>query len=208
MIIVGAGGFAKEMLDIVMQLNAEKDLAFYDDQNPACPDLIYDRFPVLRNPEAANNYFRKYENKFCVGVGNPANRKLLTEKFITLGGIPATLISPKSVIGHFGITIKLGSFISSQVVIENDVTIGEGCLINLNSTITHDCIIGDYSEISPGVHLSGKTILGEQCFVGTGAVTIPGVVIGDRCIIGAGAVIIGNVPSEMKVAGVPAKPLN
>ena len=49
MLIVGAKGFAKEVLEILHQLNETKNLVFYDDVNNNSPDLLFNCFPVIKN---------------------------------------------------------------------------------------------------------------------------------------------------------------
>jgi len=49
------------------------------------------------------------------------------------------------------------------------------------------------------------TYIGKRCFIAVGATILPGVRIGDEVIVGAGAVVTKNVPSNVIVAGNPAR---
>ena len=40
MLIVGAKGFAKEVLEVLHQLNETEDVVFYDDVNKDAPDFL------------------------------------------------------------------------------------------------------------------------------------------------------------------------
>lgn len=52
----------------------------------------------------------------------------------------------------------------------------------------------------------GKPIkIGHNCWVGAGAIILPGVTIGDNVVVGAGAVVTKDVPSNVVVAGNPAR---
>ena len=53
MLIVGAKGFAKEVLEVLHQLNETEDVVFYDDVNKDAPDFLYGKFPILKNKEAS-----------------------------------------------------------------------------------------------------------------------------------------------------------
>ncbi|MCY7410440.1 MAG: acetyltransferase [Chitinophagales bacterium] len=207
MIIAGAGGFAKELLEVILQKDEAAVVAFFDDQNDDAPDFIHGNFPVIKNIDGVKKYFSTHGKEFAIGTGKTAARKILFEKLISVGGNPVTIISPHSAIGKFGNEIGSGSCIMTGVIITSDVKTGIGCLFNLHTTIGHDCVIGSFCEFSPGVSLSGKTIVGDKCFFGTGAVTLPGVKIGDGCIIGAGAVVNKDVPAHTTVIGIPAKPI-
>ena len=46
MIIIGAKGFAKEVLEILHQNNQLEGLAFYDDVNHDLPDLLYNQLHI------------------------------------------------------------------------------------------------------------------------------------------------------------------
>ena len=49
------------------------------------------------------------------------------------------------------------------------------------------------------------TYIGRKCFIAVNATILPGVHIGNEVIVGAGSVVTRNVPSNVIVAGNPAK---
>lgn len=205
MLIIGAKGFAKEVLEVLHQNNLSNNLAFYDDVNEDIGDYLYNKFPILKSNEEAANYFKTNDKHFTIGIGNPILRKKLYEKFTLLGGIFSSTISPKAVIGNFGNTINQGCNIMTGTVITNDITIGFGSLINLNCTIGHDCIIGDFVEMSPGVNISGNCVIGDYSVFGTNATVLPKITIGKNVIVGAGSVVTKDIPDNTLVVGIPAK---
>ena len=204
MIIVGAKGFAKEVLEVLHQLNQLDHLVFYDDVNEDAPAFLYGQFPVLRNKEAAAHYFKTVDSRFTIGIGNPALRKKLALEFEAMGGVFTSTISPLAQIGHYGNSIGEGSNIMTGTVLTNDVKIGEGVLINLNCTVGHDSTIGDFVEMSPGVHISGNCKIGSYSNIGTNATILPKVTIGENVIIGAGSVVTKDIPDNCLVVGIPA----
>ena len=204
MLILGARGFAKEVLEIFSQLNQLENIAFYDDISADAPGLLFSRFPVLKSIVDAELAFVK-DPRFVLGVGNPRIRRFLTEKMKGIGGQLTSSISPKAVIGNFNNIIGIGVNIMTGTVITNDVQIGDGVLINLNCTIGHGVIIDDYCEISPGVHVSGDVRIGKNAVLGTGVVLLPGVSIGENSIIGAGSVVTKSIEADVIAVGVPAR---
>ena len=48
-------------------------------------------------------------------------------------------------------------------------------------------------------------VIGDDVWVGAGAIILKGVTIGDRSIVGAGSVVTRSVPSDVVVAGNPAR---
>ena len=55
MLIVGAKGFSKEVLEILHQNEYQKDIAFYDDVNCDVSGELYGKFKILKEP----CYFRE-----------------------------------------------------------------------------------------------------------------------------------------------------
>lgn len=204
MLIIGAKGFAKEVLEVCYQLQQVDNLAFFDDVNEDAPDVLYGAFPVLKSVDAVMHYFKTVDAAFTIGIGNPILRKKLAQQFENMGGTYISTISPLAHVGHFGNTIGLGSNIMTGTVITNDVTIGSGVLINLNCTVGHDSIIGDFVELSPGVHVSGNCTIGAYSNIGTNATILPKVTLGENVIVGAGSIVIKDVPANCLVVGVPA----
>lgn len=205
MLIVGAKGFAKEVLEIVHQLNNLENLVFYDDLNTDVADELLGRFPVLKNIEQAENYLKTIDSCFTIGIGNPVLRKKLCDKFTSLGGVFTSTISPLAIIGSFNIEIGKGCNILANSVFSNDTKIGNGCIIYYSSIITHDCVIGDFVEISPSVTILGRCNIGSYSQIGANATILPDIKIGKNVIIGAGSVVTRDVPDNSMVLGIPGK---
>lgn len=205
MIIIGAKGFAKEVLQVLRQNNQLEGLAFYDDVNIDAPDFLYDKFPVLKNEEQVKAHFQEFGNEYTIGIGNPLLRKKMMDKFQILGGVLKSTISKFSDIGSYEVKVGEGSNILSGVVLSNSVSIGNANIIYYNSIITHDVITGDYVEISPGAKLLGRCSVGDFSSIGCNAVIFPDVKVGKNVIVGAGAVVNKNLPDHCVAVGIPAK---
>lgn len=205
MLIIGAKGFAKEVLEVCHQNNDLDNLVFYDDVNDDMNGLLYGKFPILKSLEDARDYFEKIDTRFTIGIGNPMLRKELFEKFLKIGGVFTSTLSKNAEIGSYSVEIGHGCNILSGVKISNDVKIGKGTMIYYNSLITHDVVIGQFVEISPGTKILGRTTIGDFTQVGSGAIIFPDLVIGNYVIVGAGAVVNQNLPDNCVAVGIPAK---
>ncbi|MBG6062953.1 sugar O-acyltransferase (sialic acid O-acetyltransferase NeuD family) [Flavobacterium sp. CG_9.1] len=205
MLIVGAKGFAKEVLEVLHQNNETENLVFYDDVNDDAPEYLYGQFKILKNSKEASTYFKMVDNRFTIGIGNPILRKKLAKKFNDLGGEFTSTISPLATIGSFGNAVGEGCNIMTGVVITNDIVIKTGTLINLNCTVGHDSIINEFVELCPGVHVSGNCFIGGFSVLGTNATVLPNINIGKNVVVGAGSVVTKDVPDNCVVIGIPAK---
>ena len=204
MLIVGAKGFAKELLEVMIQCDATIKISFFDNVSENVEDVLYGKYKVIKFEKDLPEVFQA-DKEFGLGVGGTVIRKKMTDLMIKNGGKLRTVISPFSHIGHFNNFIGIGCTIMTGAVITNDIQIGEGTLINLNSTVGHDSKIGAFCDISPGVHVSGNCTIGNFCALGTGCVILSHVKLADNVTVGAGAVVNKDVAEGLTVVGVPAK---
>jgi sugar O-acyltransferase (sialic acid O-acetyltransferase NeuD family) len=204
MIIAGAGGHAREIAGILAERNETGDLFFFDDFATSLVPPIWGKFPVVQRAEEAKKIIAG-DPRFIIGVGKPALRKKMYDKFIAWGGKPYSIISPHAQLGTFNVAIGEGQNIMTGAVLTQDIEIGTGCLIHIHVSIHHDCRVGDFCELSPGCRLLGKAKLGNLVSIGSGAVILPGISIGDEAVIGAGAVVTKDIAPGITVKGVPAR---
>lgn len=205
---MGAGGFAREVLDVVHAINqAQPDdppwepLGFVADEPPADPRP----FEAIGMSwlGAVDDYLDRDSLSFAVGVGDGSDRLLLADRCSALGHEPATLIHPQAAIST-GTEINTGSVVCAFVGTMPDVSVGKFCVLNLHVTVGAGCLIGDGVTINPGAHLGDNISIGHRVMVGTGAFISSNLAVGSAAAIGAGAVVKHDVPGDVTVMGVPA----
>ena len=205
-VILGAGGLAREVLDIFLACNAVKsqyDMLGFIDDNPAMHGKELNGYPVLGD-------FGWFETTDATSIrlisatGNPVTRSKMVQKAVSRGLEFCNVIHPTAVVTPF-VTLGSGVVIAAGCVFTNQIKIGNHVYMNLDCTVGHDCIIEDYCNINPGVHISGNVHIKPGCDIGTGAAIVQGVTIGQWSIVGAGAVVVGDIPANVTAVGVPAK---
>ncbi len=204
MVILGAGGFAKEILETLEKQHPIGEIVFFDDVTELSSKFIFQKYLILRTKEDLKSYFESQSPNFILGLGNPKIRAIMSQMASNLGGLLSNAIDDKASIGNY-CTIGNGATILSQACISNSVSIGKAPLIYYNSVITHDCQIGDYVELSPGSTLLGRVTVGDFTQIGANATILPDLKIGSNCIVGAGAVVTKDVADNQIVIGNPAQ---
>lgn len=203
MLIIGAGGFAKELLQVCCESSSHEELTFYDDINREITNLFH--YPVLKNLHEAKSYFSNVDKRFSIGIGNALLRKTVYDKFSVIGGRLTSVISSFATIGNFDVSIGEGCTILATAFISNSVNIGRGNLIYYRVVIAHDVVTGDFVELSPGATLLGGCTVGAYTQIGANATILPKVRVGKNVVIGAGSVVIRDIPDNCTVVGAPGK---
>jgi sugar O-acyltransferase (sialic acid O-acetyltransferase NeuD family) len=205
LLIYGAGGFAREALQIVHAINAINPTwhfrGFVVDPEHAGAKESVNGHPVTSDPAELTDDDRP---EFLVAIGNPFVRQKIVAKLAKKGCIFPTIVHPKAWIGEH-VTLNPGTIICAGCCLTTDIEIGQHCHLNLTSTVGHDARLGEFCTISPGVNISGNVRLGNLVEIGTGAALLPKVSIGSGSVIGAGAVVLKDVPANVTAVGVPAQ---
>lgn len=198
--IIGAGGFGREVLNILIDLNRIDEVVGFLEENCQRTDEILNGIPIY-DIEVLKNY-DKNEIKLVCAIGTPL-RKPLIEKTKKMGYDYETLIHPSVIMSEW-VKIGEGCIICAGTILTNQIEIKNHSIINLACTIGHDVQIGSYTTLSPGTNISGRVSIGNQCFIGTNVATVEKVSIGDNTFIGAGALVSKDIPKNVLAFGVPA----
>lgn len=198
-VILGAGGFAKEVFSWINQ--DEYDVfAFYSEYQGEVVN-IYGK-PVVQK---LDNY--KFMNYICA-IGEPKARQKLCQFAEIHQLIPCLPIVHRSVILGANINIGRGTVLCPKSIITADVQVGKHVIVNIGATIGHDCDIGNFVTISPGANISGKVSVGPFSYIGTNASIREKINIGACAIVGMGSTVVKDVKDEITVIGVAAHERN
>jgi UDP-perosamine 4-acetyltransferase len=203
-ILVGSGGHAKIVNDILNEMNG------YEIRGVVTNEKL-DSFcglPVLGNDEVLDTYFSRGIRKLAMGIGGFTSNSLREQVYLSLRAKqfefincihPSAIISKSCKIGD-GCVIFAGTVLNAEVVIGNNVIVATG------STIDHETQLGDHILVSAGVTIGANNKISTGALIALGAKIVSGVTIGENSLVAAGSVVVNDVPANTAVFGIPAKP--
>ena len=202
LVIWGAGGHGKVVLDVARGAGRFQHIVFLDD-NPARSGLDFCGCPITGGPAELPRFAGAF---FIVAVGHNRTRALCFRRALESGLVPAALVHPAAIVSPSA-SIGGGTVVMPGVVINAGASIAENCIVNTGAIVEHDCAIGAHVHISPRAVLGGAVRVAAYAHIGIGATILPGAAVGEEAIVGGGAVVLESAPARRTVVGVPARPL-
>ncbi|RPA63834.1 acetyltransferase [Shewanella frigidimarina] len=202
LIIIGGGGFAKEVVWLAGDCN-RKVKGVLDDSVETHNTYVQGAAVIGSVSEWVN-----YKDcEFIIAIGSPRTRRYVLNKMLSLGKPNFSILIHPSVRLSNTVTVGNGSIICAGSILTADIMLGEHNILNLNVTVGHECQFGDYVTIAPMVAVSGNVLLGDLVEVGTGSVIRQGLSLLEGSMLGMGGVLTKNIPERIIFAGNPAKKL-
>lgn len=201
-VVVGAGGFGRELAWLVSRLDGYEVVGFVDD-NESIQGSTVNGYPIL----GTIDWLVEQQEPYAVGmgIGIPRIKAKVVERLrghdqLTFPAFiaPTAQVGPEVAIGE-------GVVITDGCTVTCNIRLGDFVMLNLHVTVGHDCDLGDFVTVSPGGNLSGFTTVGRATDIGTNAVVIPGKTIGENSVIGAAACVTSDIPANATAVGIPAK---
>ena len=198
LIILGAGGLAKQVYWILQKSKTYNIIGFLD-ETISNDEYLYDKL--------VSNKIIKSKNPYLIcAVGGDRNH-FVKERWVKQYS-PffkfATIIDLNAQIAD-DVKIGEGTIIQSLVICGTGTSIGKHVRIGHRSTLPHDIKIGNFCSISSGVNLGGVVTLKNGVDLGVNCILLPKITIAKNCIIGAGAVVTKNTEENKTYIGIPAK---
>lgn len=206
LVIFGAGGFGREVLQLVRDINeaapAWECEGFLVDSQYAGAGGIVQGLPILGDIAWLN---LNPGVQVVIAVGSPVGKRQIALRIRReCENSFATLVHPRAWVGQ-NVDIGEGSILCAGALVTTDIRIGRHVHVNIGATIGHDAVLEDFVTLNPSVNVSGNVKLEEGVEIGTSSVLIPGSVVGCWSIIGAGSVVTKGLPSNVTAVGAPAK---
>ncbi|MBQ0372984.1 MULTISPECIES: acetyltransferase [Providencia] len=195
LVLIGGGGHASVLADILFQQNRQIIAVI-------CPDDISSRkiFKGISHL-TLDHEIKKFppdQIRLINGLGilpHSNIRMKVNSHFIQMGYQFDSVIANSAFVSDY-VELGAGAQILSRAIIQTGVTIGENSIINTGAIIEHDCYIGNNNHIAPGAILCGGVATSDAVYIGANATIIQDITITKDSIIGAGAVITKDILSS------------
>jgi len=210
-VIIGSGGFAKEVVFLVKDINKilpneEKYtiLGYVDTKDKIGSQN--GEYAVIMDDEDLASYGKPIN--VASGIGSPKLSNLIFSKITQNKNLLfPNLVHPSSIGDWKRIKMGQGNIICANSVFTTDIEIKDFNIFNLSCTVGHDVKIGSYNIFNPTVNVSGGVEIDDRNLIGTGAQILQYLSIGSGVSIGAGAVVVKHANDEGVYVGIPAKTL-
>jgi sugar O-acyltransferase (sialic acid O-acetyltransferase NeuD family) len=207
LLIVGAGGFARETAQAVAAINAVRPtwrlLGFLDD-DPLLHGRRVDGLQVIGGTDLVESLPQAH---LVVCVGNPSNYFART-RIVDRLGVPAdryaTIVHPSASVSGSS-SVGPGSVILAQSVLTASVDVGAHVAVMPHAVLAHDVKIADFATIASGVRFGGAVEVERGAYLGSGALIREHLTIGAWSLVGMGSVVLRDVPAAQVWAGNPAR---
>ncbi|MDB2630018.1 acetyltransferase [Luminiphilus sp.] len=203
-LVLGAGGHAAVVIEILRQLNCTL-LGVVARDKPSAQGIFAGLTWYSSDDDVLA--FDKDQISLVNGIGSLPGKELrfkLHRHYKKRGYHFKTLVSPQALVSSSA-KLSEGVQVMPGCIVNVNAQIGEGTILNTGTIVEHDCVIGKHNHIAPGVVLSGSVATGDYVHIATGANVIQGIFIGERAVVGAGASVTKKLDSNTTLY--VAKPL-
>jgi sugar O-acyltransferase (sialic acid O-acetyltransferase NeuD family) len=202
LIVVGGGGFAREVIWLAREARQPFDVIGVLDDADASQGRTLSDVPVLGR---VADWTRHPQAQFVVAIGAPRTRRAVVQKMVALGRPSFATLVHRSVQHSAFIVFGAGSMVTAGCVLTTQIQIHEHVIVNIGSTVGHDTVIENFVTIAPIVAISGNVHLQAGAEVGTGSSLKQGIRIGRGATVGMGSVVTKDVDDADLVMGAPAR---
>lgn len=195
MIVLGAGGHAKVVLDTARKTGKTISYALDDDTEKHHSGFA----GTTVNGSISQDLIA---DTAVIAIGKNADRKRIDGAISPVKW--ETLIHPAAVVAD-NVEIGEGAVIMAGAIVQPGVRIGRHTIINTGACVDHDCLIGDFVHIAPNCSLAGEVFINEGVELGIGSSVINRVSIGAWSVVGVGSTVTEDIPARSTAFGTPAR---
>jgi sugar O-acyltransferase (sialic acid O-acetyltransferase NeuD family) len=206
-LLLGAGGFARETLEMVRALNRPRpawSVVGLLDDDPLLHGREIQGAMVIGPCEAVHDHPDVSVVASLASPRDPMRRLRVVERLALPTERYATLVHPTAVVPESA-SIGAGSVLHATTVLTADVVIGAHVAVMPAVVLTHDDVVGDGVTFGSRAAVAGGVTIERGVYVGSGALLREGIVVGEGSVVGMGSVVTRSVPPGELWVGVPAR---
>lgn len=196
LIIIGAGGHASVLVDILRQ-QKRSIIGIVSPSLGLSRSALHGIHHYTNDDDVLN--FDPNDILLVNGIGSLPGSNLRAEifdKFSALGFEFSCVVASDATISDFA-RLSHGVQILNGSIVQAGCVIGDNTIVNTGTSIDHDSHIGENNHLAPGVTISGQVNTKANVHFGTGASVIHNISIGNDVVIGAGATITADIENNM-----------
>lgn len=200
--IFGAGGFAREIVYLIRDIQEYKVKAFVDIKEAPPIEIDGETISII-SEKTFKTICQSTPTHAAIAIANNTIVKKIVSHYKDICIFP-NIIHPS--VTHFGkLTIGEGNIITMGNGFSEHVRVGSFNRFNTHCGIGHDTCIGNYNMFNPGCKISGAVTIGDGNSFGVNAVVLQQIKIGNNNAVGAASLIIHHLKDGKSYIGVPAK---
>ena len=206
LVIVGAGGFGREMFGAAREAvgyGSEFDVKGFLDARPEALDGFGGYPPIVGAPDS---YVPAPDDVFVSALGSVSARRRCVAALEAKGAAFVAVVHRTATIGP-NVAVGEGSFVAPHVSLTADIAVGRHVSVFHSSSVGHDTTLGDFSHVYAQWSVGGGVKVGEGAVIYPGSVVAPRRKIGAGAVVGAGSAVFVDVDPGVTVLGNPAAPL-
>ncbi len=202
-LIYGASGHSKMIIDILHKNNNYKIIGFVDSYK-VINQTIYG-YTILGNFDSLQQLIEKHKiESIVICIGENYSREKIYNKIINVAPniefIP--VVHPSAIIAE-NIVIPEGTVVMAGAIVNANAKIGKFCILNTRSSLGHDSVIQDFSSLASNVTIGGNVQIGHCSAICFSTTIIQNIIIGNHTVIGAASLVIKSIGDYKLAFGIP-----
>jgi sugar O-acyltransferase (sialic acid O-acetyltransferase NeuD family) len=199
LLIVGAGGFGREVLQYAIDAGMPV-CGFLDDR----PTALEGTGITTSVVGPISKHVPSSDVDYVIAIGELETRRRLVEVLGEGGARFGSVIHPRAWVAPTA-SVGYGCVIAPGAVVGPHATLDAHVVLNVLASVGHDASIGRGTVFSPYATCNGAAKIDANVLLGTRATVLPGVTVGEGARIAAGAVCYQEVPPWALAQGDPAR---
>src|SRR5690606_2534903 len=159
LVIVGAGGHGRSVLELLRTDGAYQVHAFLDDQQAPGTQVL--GVPVWGPSSLLDDLVARGVRAVHIAVGNNRSRQALSERACAAQLTLATVIHPRAFVSPSAV-LAPGCAVMALAGIGAQARLGQGTIVNMGAMVDHDAAVGDCGHLGANAAMAGGTSIGAR----------------------------------------------